>query len=99
MDVHYAYRGQGFVWDSRKAVANRTKHSIAFEVACEVFFDRLSMFLDATDGEEERQAVVGLTEEFDLLYVVHMEREDDSIRIIPAREATAGERRQYENGG
>lgn len=99
MDVHYAYRGQGFVWDSRKAAANRTKHGIPFEMACEVFFDRLSTFLDATDGQEERQAIVGLTEAFEVLYVVHLECKDDLIRIISAREATAQERRLYENGG
>lgn len=99
MDVHYIYQGQSFAWDSRKAAANRAKHGITFETACEVFFDRLSAFLDATDGEEERLAVVGLTESYQLLYVVHLERESDQIRIISAREATPQERRIYENGG
>jgi uncharacterized DUF497 family protein len=47
VDVHYIYQGQSFAWDSRKAASNRVKHGIAFETACEVFFDPLSTFLDA----------------------------------------------------
>jgi uncharacterized DUF497 family protein len=40
----------------------------------------------------------GLTEEWTVLFVVHLLREADTIRIISARPATALERRAYEDG-
>jgi hypothetical protein len=42
-------------------------------------------------------AVIGLDRRWSLLYVVHIEREDDMIRIISARKATRKEREYYEN--
>ena len=42
-------------------------------------------------------AAIGLTEEWSLLFVVHVERRDETIRIISARSATNEERRHYEN--
>ena len=98
MDVYFLYRGQTFVWDGRKAIENRTKHGIAFETACEAFFDDFSMYLDATSGEERRAALIGSTKTRNLLYVVHVEWERDEVRIISARVATKQERRRYEDG-
>lgn len=97
MDVYYLYRGETFVWDGLKAVENRAKHGIGFEPACEVFFDRLSQYSDATAGEESRMAVLGMNEARRLLFVVHVQRDADTIRIISARPATSHERRHYEN--
>ena len=99
MDVYFVYREQSFVWDGRKAIENRAKHGIDFETACEVFFDRLGTFLDASVSEEERLALVGLSKSFEILYVVHLEQDDEFIRIISARAATPREKRIYENGG
>lgn len=98
MDVYFLYRGQTFVWDGRKAIENRAKHGIAFEAACEAFFDDFSMYIDATSDEERRSAVIGSTNERSLLYVVHVEWERDEVRIISARVATKQERRRYEDG-
>ena len=98
MDVLYLYRGQTFVWDGLKAVENRAKHTISFETACEVFFDQWSAFVDASIDQESRLAVIGLSERRKLLFVVHIVREESAIRIISAREATARERRTYEDG-
>ena len=39
MDAQYELRGQTFEWDLEKAAANLLKHRVAFETACEVFFD------------------------------------------------------------
>jgi uncharacterized DUF497 family protein len=47
--------------------------------------------------EEVRDAAIGLTEDWTLLFVVHLMREGDTIRIISARPATAWERRSYED--
>jgi uncharacterized protein len=97
MDICFLLHGQHFVWDSEKASSNLAKHGVRFEAACEVFFDPFVRLEDATDGEEPRDAAVGLTEDWTLLFVVHILREGDSIRIISARPATAQERRAYED--
>jgi uncharacterized DUF497 family protein len=55
------------------------------------------MYLDATDGEERRVAVIGLSNASGLLYVVHVERAEQEVRIISARVATKQERKTYED--
>jgi uncharacterized DUF497 family protein len=97
MDVVYQYGGLEFVWDIRKAAANIEKHGIRFEQACEVFVDPLAVIVDAAVEDEARDAILGETEKGKLLFVVHIEREADAIRIISARAATAAERTDYEN--
>jgi uncharacterized DUF497 family protein len=47
--------------------------------------------------QEIRVAAIGLTEDWSMLFVVHMWREGDFIRIVSARLATAQERRSYED--
>ena len=96
MDVYFLYLGQSFVWDSEKASANVQKHGVSFEVASQVFFDRLVYVEDASIDEELRDAAIGMTEDMILLLVVHVHREDDTIRIISARRATRKERTTYE---
>jgi uncharacterized protein len=97
MDIYFLYQSQHFVWDSEKASSNVGKHDVSFEIACQVFFDPFIRIEDATDGEEPRDAAIGLTEDWTLLFVVHILREGDTIRIISARQATAQERRSYED--
>ena len=99
MDVHFVYRGQRFCWNSEKATANFRKHGIGFEQACEVFFDPFVNLLDASPGNEAREAVLGLTEDWTLLFVVNVVRTRGVIRIISARQATRAERRLYEDNG
>jgi uncharacterized DUF497 family protein len=98
MDLRYELHGQVFEWDSAKAAANLRKHGVPFEKACEVFFDPFLALVDAGDGEESREAAIGLTEDWSLLVVVHAVREAGALRIISARPATPSERREYENG-
>jgi uncharacterized DUF497 family protein len=97
MDIHFLFHGQRFVWDSEKASINLSKHGVSFEVACQIFFDPFLRLEDASTGEEERDAAIGLTEDWTLLFVVHILREGETIRIISARPATAPERRSYED--
>jgi uncharacterized protein len=85
------------VWDAEKASGNAGKHGVSLEVACEVFFDPFIRVEDASADGEQREAAIGLTENWTLLFVVHMLREGDTIRIISARPATAQERRTYED--
>ena len=39
MRIEYSLYGIGFEWDPQKAAKNLHKHGVAFENACEVFFD------------------------------------------------------------
>jgi uncharacterized protein len=70
---------------------------VKFETACQVFFDPFIRIEDATVDEESRDAAIGLTEDWDLLFVVHLLREGETIRIVSARLATAQEQRAYED--
>ena len=53
--------------------------------------------VDASRNNEERDAIIGLDRRWNLLYVVYIERENDTIRIISARKATRKEREYYES--
>ena len=55
-----------------------------------------TQLVDASDHGEPRQAAIGLTEDWAALFVVHVVRQEDTIRIISARPATPAERRDYE---
>jgi uncharacterized protein len=72
--------------------------AIRFEQAREVFFDQLACYEDASPQSEARQACIGLTIDYRLLYVVHVIREGDVLRLISERLAEPAERRRYENG-
>ncbi len=67
------------------------------EQAAESFFDPFLVVVDASRNEEARHAVIGLDARWNLLYVVHIESEENVIRIISARKATRHERIQYED--
>ena len=98
MDVRYELNGTAFVWDEEKARINIATHDgITFERAAEVFFDPFFRQVDATRNEEARDAVIGFDTLGRLLFVVHIEVEDEYIRIISARKATPQERKDYDS--
>ena len=97
MDVFFDLHGQRFEWDGEKASQNLRLHQLTFEKACEVFFDPLVRLVDGGGEGEAREAAIGLTEDWTLLFVVHIIRHEETIRIISARLATGPERREYEN--
>ncbi len=80
-----------------KASANFAKHGVSFETACEVFFDPLAQGIDAGVEDEARSAAIAETSDWKLLFVVHLVREDNWIRISSARPAHAKERKFYED--
>jgi uncharacterized protein len=88
-----------FSWDARKAASNRRKHGVSFEEATTAFGDPLSLTVPDPDhgADEERFLLVGQSDRQRLLVVAHAERGDE-IRLISARPATRGERRNYEEG-
>ena len=95
--IQYERQGVAFEWDSDKADTHVQKHGVSFHAACEVFFDPFVKIVDASNPTESREAAIGYTEGERLLFVVHVIRHEETIRIISAREATREERRQYEN--
>ncbi|MEG4628718.1 BrnT family toxin [Microcoleus sp. AR_TQ3_B6] len=97
MNVYFVFNGITFVWDDGKARINPINHDgVTFQQAAEVFFDPFLVVVDASRNEEARDAVIGLDSRWNLLYVVHIEREENLIRIISARKATRQERAEYE---
>ena len=86
-----------FEWDSKKAEANAEKHKVEFAEAAEVFLDPFVQVIDARETEEEaREAAVGMTKKWRLLYVAYVWRKL-ALRIITARKATKTERKHYED--
>jgi len=88
-----------FTWDEQKAKINQKKHDVSFEEAKTVFYDENARLIHDLDhsNEEERFLILGLSNRFRLLLVVHCYREnEDIIRIISARKASNNERKQYE---
>jgi uncharacterized protein len=92
-----------FEWDAQKAEFNLLKHKISFETAELVFGDPLAISIPDTEHSknEERWITLGRAGGYDPLIIVsHIYRDDEDeevIRIISARTATAKERRQYTN--
>ena len=98
MDVYFLLNGITFIWNEEKAQTNPAKHDgVTFQQAAEAFFDPFLVIVDASRNSEARDAVIGLDSRWNLLYVVHIERDNDMIRIISARKATRKEREYYEN--
>jgi uncharacterized protein len=97
MNIRYIYHNIAFEWDSRKAALNFRKHGISFELACEAFFDPFVCYIEEeVINGELREAIIGLTITWQLLYVVYILRED-IFRLISARLVTKTERETYEN--
>jgi len=91
-----------FAWDTEKAVANRAKHGVAFELAATVFRDALalSQYDEDHSEDEERWITLGMAETGELILVVHtfeeLSPQEALIRIISAREPDRQERLDYQ---
>ncbi len=97
MDEACAFQGITFVWDQEKASENQRLHKVSFETACEAFFDPFLRIMDASRNFEERDGLIGMDKTGHLLFVVHIEQEEERIRLISARRTTTEERSYYEN--
>lgn len=87
-----------FEWDEAKARSNERKHGVSFNEARTVFGDPCA--LHVYDGDhswhEDRFMIIGMSERDCVLSVVYVERTELTMRLISARAATIGERRDYE---
>lgn len=86
-----------FEWDATKDRSNQQKHGVGFEEAVTVFASALAAIFPDPDHsqDEEREIIVGHSNRNRVLIVSFTER-GDAIRIISARVATPGERKDYE---
>jgi uncharacterized DUF497 family protein len=91
-----------FEWDPRKARKNLRAHRVSFEEATTKFDDELSLTVPDPDHSiaEERFVLLGRTNRGRLVVVAFTERGTDIpiVRLISARLADRGERRDYEEG-
>ena len=86
-----------FEWDEGKDRQNSTKHGIHFKTAVKVFRDpNLLVREDLEHGKEARYNVLGKAQK--IFFIVGMIKEENVIRLISARLATAAERERYEYG-
>ncbi len=89
-----------FEWDEKKQAQNMRKHGVGFAEASTVFGDPLEITVSDPDHSlaEHRFLSMGLSASGRILVVSYVERAKDRIRIISARTASHGERRDYETG-
>jgi hypothetical protein len=87
-----------FEWDETKAIANKRRHHVSFEVAARVFLDpnRIEILDDREDYGEDRWITIGMVAPA-LLVVVYTLRgsEGDLVRLISARRANEQEQKGY----
>ena len=67
-----------FEWDEKKATVNKRKHRVSFEEASTAFGDPFSITIDDPHhGENENRLIlVGKSELFSTLIVVHIEKRE-----------------------
>ena len=97
MLIEYELQGIQFEWDSHKSDSNVQRRGISFGTACEAFFDPFLQSVEVEKVDDEfREAIIGMTVAWKLLYVVYTIRNEDKFRIISARPVTKIERVKYE---
>ncbi|MCR4607827.1 MAG: BrnT family toxin [Oscillospiraceae bacterium] len=87
-----------FTWDRNKNEINIRKHGVSFEEAVTVFYDPEAVLFDDPEHsyEEERFLIIGCSRKERICIVSHCYRENEEvIRIISARKATARECEAY----
>jgi len=92
MYIHFDHE---YEWDPEKAGTNLQKHGIDFADAVTALDDPAALTVTDPDPEEERLVTIG-TDALGRVLVVAYTWRDSRIRLISARRATRGERRQYE---
>ncbi len=90
-----------FSWDAGKALKNYEKHGVPFEEACTVFADPDGLgWEDPEHSDVERRSKrLGRSSEGRVLLVVftvrRLKHDQETIRIISARQASRKERKAY----
>jgi uncharacterized protein len=84
-----------FEWDPVKAKSNVRVHGVTFEEASTAFDDKIAVYYPDL-AHEDRFVLLGFSKAQRLLYVVHAEVNENTIRLISARKATRHEKARYE---
>jgi len=85
-------------WDSGKAATNLRKHGVDFADAAIALEDDNALTIEDSEHNEQRFKTLGLGPNLNVLFVVHTEQDEDTIRIISARKADRSEIREYYRG-
>jgi hypothetical protein len=87
-----------YEWDPKKAAANLKKHKVSFDEATGVFTDPFALTFDDPDHslDETRFITIGMSEKQRLLFLAHVDRGEDHVRIVHARPATKTEAHGYQ---
>ena len=86
-----------YEWDPVKNSANLKKHGLDFQDAQEVFAGPTATIIDdRVDYGETRFITLGLLRGVLVVVMVHTDRDDEVVRIISMRKATAKEAKFYE---
>ncbi len=87
-----------YEWDSKKAKGNLKKHGVDFADAVVALEDENALTIEDKDHEEIRFQTLGMGSYLNVLYVVHAEISENSIRIISARKTDKLEAKYYFRG-
>lgn len=85
-------------WDDRKEAENIKKHGVDFSEAATVILNSLSMYRINKHSSGKRFEYLGHSDRDRMLYVITVEKLDEEVRILSAREAESYERKEYEEG-
>jgi len=86
-------------WDPPKAKANLRAHGVSFAEAVTVLDDDFALTREDPGADDEPWFVtLGLSDIGNLLVVVYMYREPDSLRVISAWKANKRQRMLYDKG-
>lgn len=85
-----------FIWNRNKAAANEKWHGVSFKEASEAFYDPHAVVEpdEEHSWDEQRYRLIGASSRR-LLFVVYTEPDEQTIRLISAREVEPYERRRY----
>lgn len=85
-----------YTWDRTKAASNLKKHGVSFEEAVSVLENPTTSYdVDNAKGEQ-RLLATGWSARARVLFVVCVERDENTLRIISARRANRAEVEAYE---
>jgi len=87
-----------YEWDEVKAINNVKKHGVDFADAVIALEDEQALTIEDFDHDEQRFKTLGIGALVKLLVVVHVERKENTLRIISARKADKNELKQYYKG-
>ena len=87
-----------YEWDPNKADENLKRHKVSFDEATSVFTDPFALTFDDPDHsqEERRYVTTGTSSKQRIVFLAHVDRGEDQVRIISARPATATEAHAYQ---